>query len=690
MINSPRSKIFFSKYKPDKKIGEGSFGKIYLSHNIQTGQKFAIKLENKNVSQSLLEQEAFLLCYLKGEGIPLIKSFGYNNDYNVLVMELLGKSLEDLFLENHSKFSLKTVCMLGIQMISRIEYIHNKHILHRDIKPDNFTIGYGENSYKVYIIDFGLSKKYRSSKTLQHIKYHEGKKLTGTARYASIRALKGCEQGRRDDVEAIGYVLMYFLRGSLPWQGLKINKKEDRYQKIYEKKKSTTAEELCQGFPKEFCDYVNYTRNMEFEQEPDYNYLRGLFQKVMKDNGYAFDYQYDWVENTKNQNKSLINLGSTRDRDVGIETQNLINKHKEHNNLNETGNLEGNNTKTKENPNDVSKRNEFLNIPLSKNYSQQLNSFTSTGLLGKEDKKQTDSNKCVGEGEENKIEGEENKNLNEIKKDDINNSIKKENKRNQNIIAEEKKKEMKPKEEERKSKNSSKKGISKTKGNKPLNILNEENLLDSQIKAKKEKAMKLRAAKPVQKNPIKKEELIESKKNPKPEINELKEEDTKIKTKEKESNTNNYNEDLQWQVDSNEEQENIGCTSPNHPPVIKRKRLIYNSQYKFMSDVVDKNDKNYLRTSPPTSREIFHTAKKERKEDEEEIIENDSNEYPDNSDNKNRNINQIHSNIKEKKFQSAFDKKYSYTARGGETSSSIRAHTNSMANQNNNDNCIII
>ena len=219
-------------------------------------------------------------------------------------MELLGKSLEQLFEEKGSKLSLKTVCMLGIQMISRLEYIHNKHILHRDIKPDNFIIGIDINCHKVYLIDFGLSKKYRSSRTLQHIKYSENKKLIGTARYASINALAGIEQGRRDDMEALSYVLIYFLRGCLPWQGLRVNKKEDRYKKILEKKKMVNSKELCIGLPNQFYLFVDYCRQLKFDEEPNYEYLKGLLIEIMNNNNFGFDYVYDWSDK-KSYNKDL-------------------------------------------------------------------------------------------------------------------------------------------------------------------------------------------------------------------------------------------------------------------------------------------------------------------------------------------------------------------------------------------------
>ena len=151
----------------------------------------------------------------------LVLRYGIERDYNVMVMDLLGPSLEDLFNFCNRRFTMKTVLMLADQMISRIEYVHNKSFIHRDIKPDNFLMGIGRHCNKLFIIDFGLAKKYRDIRTRQHIPYREDKNLTGTARYASVNAHLGIEQSRRDDMESMGYVMMYFNRTSLPWQGLK-------------------------------------------------------------------------------------------------------------------------------------------------------------------------------------------------------------------------------------------------------------------------------------------------------------------------------------------------------------------------------------------------------------------------------------------------------------------------------------
>jgi serine/threonine protein kinase len=288
-------KIFFSKYKAIQKLGEGSFGKVYKAE--YNNEYYALKMEYKSKEQGLLEIEATIMSYLKGPNIPYIKSYGYSGDFNVLVMQLLDRSLEDL-INKYNTFSIKTVAMLGYQMMNILQFIHDKHIIHRDIKPDNFVMGLNEDNEKLYILDFGLAKKYRSSRTLIQYPYIKKKKLTGTARYASIHALEAYEQSRRDDLESIGYVLMYFLRGNLPWQGLKVRSKEDRYKKILEKKRETSSEDLCKDFPHEFYEYVDYTRNLEYEQNPDYDFLRQKFLDVMKGINEEMDYIYDWTTST--------------------------------------------------------------------------------------------------------------------------------------------------------------------------------------------------------------------------------------------------------------------------------------------------------------------------------------------------------------------------------------------------------
>ena len=304
-------RLFFNKYTLIKKLGEGSFGAIYAAKSQHNW--YAIKLENKNRGQNLLENEAYIMSYLHGKRIPFIKSFGYSGDYNVLVMELMGKSLEEIFESLPiKKMTVNCVGKLGLQMIEILEYIHNKHIIHRDIKPDNFVMGKGEKSKYLYLLDFGLAKKYRSSTTFKHYPMVKKKNLTGTARYASINALNGLTQSRRDDLEAVGYVLLYFLRGKLPWQGLHVKNKEDRYHKIMEIKMETSPYMLCKGFPKEFEEYVEYTRSLEYEKDPDYKYLKDLFYSILKEDKNNSENIYDWDIGNKTLNTITTNNTSQK------------------------------------------------------------------------------------------------------------------------------------------------------------------------------------------------------------------------------------------------------------------------------------------------------------------------------------------------------------------------------------------
>ncbi|XP_077609203.1 casein kinase I [Crocuta crocuta] len=299
MESSNGSKAEFivgGKYKLVRKIGSGSFGDVYLAINITNGEEVAVKLESQKARHPQLLYENKLYKILKGGvGIPHIRWYGQEKDYNVLVMDLLGPSLEDLFNFCSRRFTMKTVLMLADQMISRIEYVHTKSFIHRDIKPDNFVMGIGRHCNKLFLVDFGLAKRYRDNRTRQHIPYREDKNLTGTARYASVNAHLGIEQSRRDDMESLGYVLMYFNRTSLPWQGLKAATKKQKYEKISEKKMSTPVEVLCKGFPAEFAMYLNYCRGLCFEEAPDYVYLRQLFRVLFRTLNHQYDNTFDWT-----------------------------------------------------------------------------------------------------------------------------------------------------------------------------------------------------------------------------------------------------------------------------------------------------------------------------------------------------------------------------------------------------------
>ncbi|KAF9605691.1 hypothetical protein IFM89_018034 [Coptis chinensis] len=320
--------VIGTKFKIERKIGSGSFGELFLGVNIQTGEEVAIKLEHVKTKHPQLHYESKLYMLLQGgTGIPHLKWFGVDDEFNVMVIDLLGPSLEDLFNYCNRKFTLKTVLMLADQLINRVEYMHSKGFLHRDIKPDNFLMGLGRKANQVYIIDYGLAKKYRDLQTHTHIPYRENKNLTGTARYASVNTHLGVEQSRRDDLESLGYVLMYFLRGSLPWQGLKAGTKKQKYDKISEKKMLTPIEVLysppctylwahwachtvigefmlsaskiqqvlCKSYPSEFITYFHYCRSLRFDDKPHYPYLKTLFRDLFIREGYQFDYVFDWT-----------------------------------------------------------------------------------------------------------------------------------------------------------------------------------------------------------------------------------------------------------------------------------------------------------------------------------------------------------------------------------------------------------
>ena len=292
-----------SGYVPDKLLSEGSFGKVYIGHSKTTGEKVAIKIQNNDsiseFNKNMLKHEYRVYQTLgKWVGIPEIYDYFEDSKgkYQAMTMQLLGSSLECIYEKHHRNFSIKTILMMAIQMIQRIAYLHSKNYIHRDLKPANFLIGKNDPE-RIYLIDFGLSRMYKDQQG-HHRPESNGKSLVGTSRYASINSHLGKELSRRDDLISLGYILIYFSKSCLPWQGLisaEASTKEGKYGQILQKKVATNIDKLCNGLPDVFRTYMNYVVGLTYMERPSYNYLIELFGKTLNQYGYENDNKFDWI-----------------------------------------------------------------------------------------------------------------------------------------------------------------------------------------------------------------------------------------------------------------------------------------------------------------------------------------------------------------------------------------------------------
>ena len=291
------STTFFKKYKPFIQKAHGSFSLIYEGINIETNERVAIKLEPRNTSteNQLLQSEIFYLYKLRHcPGIVKMITSGRTKKYNILIEPLLGGTLYSLYLDQNKNFTLKDICLISLQCISRLESVHNKGIIHCDIKPENFCVGLRDKRI-IYLIDFGISKKYRSDRTKNHIKFTVTKTMCGTARYASMNALSGLQLSRRDDLESLSYMILYFLMKKLPWQGITAKSLAIRYKKIYEKKSELEKWDKFLSLPIQIQKFIKYCRNLGFAEDPNYKMMKNFFNDLMKQYNYTDDKNFSWI-----------------------------------------------------------------------------------------------------------------------------------------------------------------------------------------------------------------------------------------------------------------------------------------------------------------------------------------------------------------------------------------------------------
>jgi casein kinase 1 len=293
MIN----RVYGEVYQVEEKIGQGAFAEVYRVLNRTDSRRYAAKFEDvKSNHQELYVEHKILQRIHKDEGvvgIPHIFYYGVSDNRNMLVSELLGESLDKKMKDNGNKFTLKTVIMVIDQMIKRLELLHSHRIIHRDLKPGNMAVGLGSNSQTIYLLDFGKSKKFMDSNDV-HIQMKTNKLAVGNVRYTSLNSDKGIEQSRRDDLETLFYIALYFLKSKLPWQGIKAANICEKFRSIRNAKAKIPPQMLCAGLPPEFEKWITYVRGMKFEQAPDYSFLKGLIKSMMTENKFIMDYMYDW------------------------------------------------------------------------------------------------------------------------------------------------------------------------------------------------------------------------------------------------------------------------------------------------------------------------------------------------------------------------------------------------------------
>ena len=323
---SGNTNIIHQRYNIMQRIGEGSFGRVYLAYDMKNNCEVAIKTESKENRYPMLTLEASFLkklspCNGKYNGIPYMVEFFQTQHHHMLAMQNLGPSIDNIFRKHNKHFGLRSLCSLAIQMINVIEYIHSCGIIHRDLKPENFLVGVGKQECMLYLIDFGLSKCFMDDNN-KHIPYRTKCSFKGTPRYCSTNNHNGIEQSRRDDLESIAYILIYLAkRGTLPWIGIQkpSSSVAQKYAYIGLKKSTVCPESLCSGIDPCFLTYLTYVKSLSFYQLPDYAFMKNVFVEALQRNGFPVDIKLNWEDHDVN-NGTIVSP-------MALQTENNYQKH---------------------------------------------------------------------------------------------------------------------------------------------------------------------------------------------------------------------------------------------------------------------------------------------------------------------------------------------------------------------------
>ena len=289
------NKLIFKKYRIKKLIFTTNYSYRWVGIYEQKDTPVIIKIEKKDFALKSLESEVSFLLLLKGFGIPNVLGFGYSSSYPVLIEEKLGSSILDIV--KKKKLNLKDVCMFAIQALERLEFVHSKGFIHRDIAPGNFVIGI-EYPEIIYLIDFGFSHRYKSSRTGKHLAQKLKNKVSGNLRFKSIYSNKGYEESRRDDLESLGYIIIFLLKKCLPWDKILYTKESNiaKVKTFCKMKESIQTKDLCKGLPEEIENYIDHCKNLTFEETPDYEKMKFFFLTILIKNKLQNDLKFSFLD----------------------------------------------------------------------------------------------------------------------------------------------------------------------------------------------------------------------------------------------------------------------------------------------------------------------------------------------------------------------------------------------------------